>query len=263
VSGEIITRFAPSPTGYLHIGHALAAKEVFSFQADKNEACLLRIEDIDHTRCRAEYTQAIYEDLAWLGFSWREEVRIQSQHLSDYAKVLDSLVKRGLVYRCFKTRKDMPSGVYRGQPDPREAEKLANNMPFAWRLSIDKCKEVLGVEVLEYMDTERTQTVSIASLSDEIVARKDIGTSYLIACTHDDAFQKITHVVRGQDIAQLTPYQVLLQRIMDWPVPVYIHHSLVHNAEGAKLSKRNKDTTIRSMRDQGFTPAQVLDMAEA
>ncbi|NNE57157.1 MAG: tRNA glutamyl-Q(34) synthetase GluQRS [Hellea sp.] len=246
--GRVITRFAPSPTGYLHLGHAYAAQQAFGYANEHGGICLLRIEDIDHTRCKPEYTSAIYEDLDWLGFDWPIPVRVQSQHRADYACVIDRLNAMDLLYRCFKTRKELPDGVYRGGPDPDEAARLKANEKFAWRLSIDRAQAHLGESDLPF--------------SDEVLARKDIGTSYHVACCHDDALQAVTHVVRGKDIEPLTAFQNLLQRLMGWSVPEYIHHKLRLNPDGEKLSKRNHDTSIRSLRAEGYTAAEVLDMAQ-
>lgn len=243
----MITRFAPSPTGYLHYGHAYAAEQAFGYAQKHGGACLLRIEDIDHTRCKAELTDAISEDLKWLGFNWPTPVRIQSEHQSDYKILISDLSDKGLLYRCFKTRKDLPKGLYRGAPDLDETIHLKNEKPFSWRLSISQSEQVLGQT---YPD-----------LSDEIIARKDIGNSYLLACTYDDALQNITHVVRGEDMKSFTAYQILLQKLMGWPTPDYIHHEVVKNPDGKKLSKRNQDTTIRSLRAQGLSPADVMAMA--
>lgn len=245
---RVITRFAPSPTGYLHLGHAYAADQAFGFAARQDGVCLLRIEDIDHTRCRPEYIRAIFEDLDWLGFDWPIPARKQSEHRADYAGVIESLQQKGLVYRCFKTRKELPDSIYRGGPDPDEAARLKANEKFAWRLSIHHTEAYLDESGLPF--------------SDEILARKDIGTSYHVACCHDDAAQGITHVVRGKDIEPLTEFQNLLQRLMDWPVPEYYHHDLRLNDDGDKLSKRNHDTSIRSLREEGYTAKQVLDMAK-
>ncbi len=246
--GKIITRFAPSPTGYLHLGHAYAAQQAFSLAQNQGGICLLRIEDIDHTRCKSEYRHAIYEDLDWLGFDWPIPVRIQSEHKAEYWKVIETLRDKGLVYRCFKTRKELPEGLYRGKPDPYEDSRIKAGEKFAWRLSIDRVQDHLDETNLPF--------------SDEVLARKDIGTSYHIACCHDDALQGVTHVVRGVDIEPLTAFQNLLQRLMGWPIPKYHHHALRLNDDGDKLSKRNHDTSIRSLRAEGYTRQQVLDMAK-
>ena len=263
---SITTRFAPSPTGYLHLGHVYAAKGAFGFAKACGGECFLRIEDIDHTRCRPEFTGAIYESLSWLGFSWPEPVRVQSGHIPEYLSVIESLAARGLVYRCFKTRKELPDGLYRGGALSADEEqtRLADNELFSWRLSIAKCQDYIS-ETLIYEDTgvePGVKTVNFDELGDDILARKDIGTSYHVACCHDDALQNITHIVRGQDIAPLTPLHRLLQHLMNWPVPIYHHHSLLKNGAGEKLSKRKHDTSIQSLKEQGFTAAQVLDMAQ-
>ena len=258
----MITRFAPSPTGYLHLGHALAAKTAFEFGG----TCLLRIEDIDHTRCRPDFTKQIYEDLRWLGFSWPEPARIQSEHLCDYADVLDSLKDRGLVYSCFKSRKDLPSGVYHGPEVPLSASEeqayIAEGQRPAWRLNMAKARKHIGT--LSYQETgldKGRKLVNPEDYGDVVLARKDIGTSYLIACTHDDALQGISDVVRGADFIHLTGMQRILQALMGWPEPNYHHHALLKNAAGDKLAKRNKDTAIYELRAKGLSPRGVLDMA--
>jgi len=244
---EVITRFAPSPTGLLHLGHAYAASMAFGFAKEHGGTCLLRIEDIDHTRCRPEYIRAIYEDLDWLGFDWPIPARKQSDHRSEYTSVIETLNEKGLIYRCFRTRKELPDGIYRGAADPKETARLSDNERFAWRLSIEHVEAYLGETGLPF--------------SDEVLARKDIGTSYHVACCHDDAVQGVTHVVRGMDIEPLTKFQNLLQRLMGWAIPEYFHHDLRLNDDGDKLSKRNHDTSIRSLREEGYTAQQVLDMA--
>lgn len=261
----MITRFAPSPTGFLHLGHVLAAKMAFGAAEQRGGTCLLRIEDIDHTRCKPAYIQAIYDDLHWLGFDWPEPVRVQSQHREDYDNVIETLREQGLVYRCFKTRKELPPNFFRGAP-PSEDEtqfRLRRGDPFAWRLNMSRCEDSLSQELI-YEETETLPgiiPVDMKTLGDEVVARKDIGTSYHIACCHDDALQGVTHVVRGIDIAPLTPFHRILQTLMGWPVPIYRHHGLLKNPDGQKLSKRSQDTSMASLREQGFTAAQVLDMA--
>ena len=161
MAAKVNTRFAPSPTGYLHLGHAFAAAQAFGFARESAGTCLLRIEDIDHTRCRPEYTKAIYEDLDWLGFDWPIPARVQSQHRGDYQRVIDSLNDKGLLYRCFKTRKELPEGIYRGQQDPEEDKRIKAGEKFAWRLSIPRVEDYLGETGLPF--------------SDEVLARKDIG----------------------------------------------------------------------------------------
>lgn len=282
-SNNILTRFAPSPTGFLHLGHALAARRAFEFGP-----CLLRIEDIDHTRCKPEYETAIYEDLKWLGYKWPKPVRVQSEHISEYDAVIDRLRGMGLVYRCFKSRKEIllatarnaaKNGrgalLYQGPETPltleQEDEKIAAGTSFSWRISIHKARDYLGdaFNTLSYMETGFDDTLRppgerlahAGGFGDEILARKDIGTSYHIAVCHDDALQNITHVVRGADLARTTGFHRLLQELMGWPTPIYHHHPLLLDGDGEKLAKRKHDTAIRSYRMDGLTAAQVKDMA--
>ena len=212
----VLTRFAPSPTGWLHAGHALAAERAFGFGP-----CLLRIEDIDHTRVRPEYTQGIHDDLRALGHHWPEPVRVQSEHLSDYASVVDILRERGLVVEDYSTRS--------GAQD--------RTRPPVLRLDTQVAARLTGP--LSYEDNGKTVHFDPATLPPPTVVRRDIGTSYHIAVTHDDALQGITDVVRGADLADQTPIHVLIQRLMGWPTPRYHHHALVLGADGRKLSKRD------------------------
>ncbi len=263
------TRFAPSPTGYLHLGHAFAAYEAFNFAERHGGECLLRIEDIDHTRCKDESTTAIYEDLVWLGYDWPKPVRVQSTHISDYQKTLEHLKSRGLIYPCFLSRKEikplMENGIYLGKSSPISDDeietRIANGDTPAWRLSIARAKAYLGAEFERLQFEETGVTVPQAPFGDEVLARKDIGLSYHLCVTHDDALQNITHVVRGVDIAPHTRFQVLFQKLMDWPTPVYHHHRLVLNADGEKLAKRKADTAICDLRAAGLSPQEALDLA--
>lgn len=262
----MITRFAPSPTGYLHLGHAVAAHYAFDFAAQRGGTCLLRIEDIDHTRCRPHFTDAIYEDLRWLGFAWPTPVRVQSAHLSDYAAVIEALCERGLAYRCFKSRAELPRGVYHGPetplPDHAQAAKIMAGEPFAWRLSMAVARETLGGDfIVNYNDGGREVTVDPSHYGDVVLARKDIGSSYLIAVTRDDAAQGITDIVRGADFVDQTGLHVLIQRLMGWPTPRYHHHPLLMGTNGKKLSKRSGSTAIRRLRESGETPEAVMARA--
>ena len=268
---DMRTRFAPSPTGYLHLGHALAAREAFGFAAADNDVCLLRIEDIDHTRCKPEYTKAIYDDLSWLGFDWPKPARVQSQHRADYENTLESLKARGLLYPCFLTRREIkaraPDGIYRG-PETHlsrcELEaRIAQGETPAWRLSLSRCRDLLGADFSQLNYLEKGQRVAPAPFGDEVLARKDIGLSYHLCAVHDDALQGITHIVRGVDIAPHTQFHILLQKLMNWPTPEYYHHKLLLNKDGQKLAKRKADTSIRSLREQGLSPQDVLALASA
>lgn len=280
-----LTRFAPSPTGYLHLGHAYAAYSVFDAARLAGGSCLLRIEDIDVTRCKPEYEQAVYEDLSWLGCDWPQDVRRQSDHFADYHSVLDQLADRGLVYRCFKTRREIaediaraphhpgegPEGViYPGPSMPmspdEEAERLASGEAFAWRLSMTACRETLGPEFdrLSFEETgrgDRGETGTVRArpetLGDVILGRKDVGTSYHLACTHDDALQAITHVIRGEDLFFATHLHRLIQALMNWPVPIYHHHPLLLDDTGKRFAKRDKSLTLQTLRSAGATPADL------
>lgn len=275
------TRFAPSPTGFLHLGHARAAKEAFDFAHTNSGQCLLRIEDTDHTRCKAEFVKSIYADLDWLGFDWPLPVRVQSRHYPEYAECVSELIERSLAYPCELTRKDIKEGK-RPHPDnmkgdnPSElkaelfksAQQDCPNLPFALRLNLPKALENIGP--LSFEDTgpahrglhDAREFFDQNSL-DPVIARKDIGCSYMIAGPHDDWKQEITHVVRGSDLFHETPLQVLIQALMGWPTPVYHHHGLVMNEAGEKLSKRNLDTALQSLRESGQTPEDIWDMTRA
>lgn len=285
---DFTTRFAPSPTGLLHLGHAFSAGQVWQAAQEAVGQVLLRIEDIDTNRCKPEFEQAIYEDLQWLGFDWPEPVRRQSEHFEDYHGVIDQLATRGLVYRCFKTRKEIaedieraphhpgegPEGViYPGPDQPmshdEEAERLARGEAYAWRLSIKACRDVLGerfdqltfIEEGSGPDGETGEIMARPDLlGDVILGRKDVGTSYHLACTHDDALQGISHVIRGQDLYFATHIHRLLQALMDWPVPVYRHHSLLVGEDGKRFAKRDQSLTLKALREAGKTPAKLKQM---
>ncbi|WP_034387240.1 tRNA glutamyl-Q(34) synthetase GluQRS [Hellea balneolensis] len=280
------TRFAPSPTGRLHLGHALAAKEAFGFAATENGQCLLRIEDIDHTRCKQDFKLGIYQDLNWLGFDWPIPVRVQSRHYMDYAKVVASLLERCLAYPCTLTRSKLKAGQRSELENTlRPSDYLAQftvgdntphpkpSLPYAMRLNLSKSLELMRDHSLVFDETglEKKNKAIDAKFAlnlwaasgrpDPIIARKDIGVSYHIAVTHDDHLQGITHVVRGMDLFEETPLHVLIQHLMGWPTPIYHHHELLTREDGEKLSKRGLDTSLHSLRENGLTAAQVLAMA--
>jgi glutamyl-Q tRNA(Asp) synthetase len=272
----MITRFAPSPTGYLHWGHARAAREAFDAARRSEGVCYLRIEDIDHTRCRSHFTSAIYEDLSWLGFEWPQPVRLQSEHITDYHAVLTALKSRGLIYPCWKTRAEIKAemaarnmSVYTGGPNsslkPLGGIPLSSGAgPAAWRLSIAACRAELGAEFDRLTYNEQNldgiispQPAQSDRFGDVILGRKDIGVSYHLAVVHDDAAQAVTHIVRGEDLKDQTGIHVLLQRLMGWPTPIYRHHKVIKRADGQKLAKRDGDPSLRAARESGITPAQI------
>ena len=266
-----VTRFAPSPTGYLHRGHAFSALTAFQAARDAGGRFILRIEDIDATRCRPPFDAAILEDLAWLGLEWEQPVRRQSQHLDDYRAALGRLIDRGLVYRCFKTRREVLDDIgraphslpeaYRGGPLPpsEEARRLAADQPFAWRLSLDAADKALGGFGRLTFDEAGVGAVAgdPRAAGDIILARKDVGVAYHLAVVVDDALQGVTQVIRGQDLFDATPVQRLLQTLLDLPVPAYRHHRLLLGPDGKRFAKRDKAETLRDLRADGATPQSL------
>jgi glutamyl-Q tRNA(Asp) synthetase len=283
-SATFTTRFAPSPTGYLHKGHAFSALTAFEAARAAGGRFILRIEDIDATRVRPEYDAAVLEDLAWLGLSWEEPVRRQSQHLADYQAALDRLRSAGLAYRCFRTRKEVldeiaraPHGpgegpdhrVFRGAPLPEaeEALRLKAGEAFAWRLSLDAARAVLGEAVWaelsfteegEGPNGERGRISARPELAGDVVlARKDVGVAYHLAVTVDDALQGVTHVIRGQDLYEACHIQRLLQALLGLPEPVYRHHPLLLAPGGQRLAKRDRAESLREIRARGVSAAEL------
>jgi glutamyl-Q tRNA(Asp) synthetase len=273
----MITRFAPSPTGRLHKGHAFSALTAWRAARTAGGRFLLRIEDIDPTRCKPEFDAGILEDLAWLGLDWETPVRRQSEHLADYATVIDTLDRRGLLYRCFRTRKeildaigDAPHGsteAVRPGPHPadEEAALLAEGRAFAWRLSLDRARETLGDrawQALAFVEEGEGPERGLIrarpeTAGDVVVARKDAGTAYHVAVTHDDALQAVTHVIRGQDLFEATHIQVLIQALMGWATPTYRHHRLITGGDGRRYAKRDGSVTLAHLRSEGLSPATL------
>lgn len=266
---EVVTRFAPSPTGYLHLGHAYAAFNAWRRARKAGGRFLLRLEDIDPARCRPEYADAIQEDLRWLGLEWDGPVRVQSEHLADYRAVLKTLADRALIYPCFCTRADIaasasaahgPDGapVYPGtcrqlNPNQRQARTTAGER-FALRLNM----EAADVSELWYDEDGSPVRCQPNQFGDVVLARKDAPASYHLCVTHDDALQGVTLVTRGIDLQSATDIQRLLQRLMGWPAPQYAHHKLLLDETGRRLAKRDKALTLRALRADGFSAAEVL-----
>jgi len=274
-----VTRFAPSPTGLLHEGHAFSALTAFDAARVAGGRFLLRIEDIDRTRARPEFEAAIYEDLAWLGLEWERPVRRQSEHLNDYHAALDGLAARGLLYRCFRTRKEVEAitaaphqpaaaHAFRGArlPAAEEARRLEAGQPFAWRLSLDAARRVLGAEWgrLAFVEEgsgpagEQGRIAARPELhGDVVLARKDVGVAYHLAVTVDDALQGVTHVIRGWDLFEAAHVQRLLQALLGLPTPIYRHHRLLMGPDGKRLAKRNGARGLRELREAGVEPAAL------
>ncbi len=278
---DFVTRFAPSPTGLLHLGHVFSALTAYRAAREASGRFVLRIEDIDLTRCKPEFEAAIYEDLRWLGLDWETPVRRQSEHFDDYEAALATLQEKGLVYRCFKTRKDIldeiaraphlsprgPEGpAYVGAPLPAAQEQalIDEGAPYAWRLSMTAAKDCLGRQWNELSFTEvtpdgpRAVNATPEIFGDAVVARKDNGTSYHLASVHDDALQGVTHVIRGEDLYHAAHLHRLLQVLLDLPEPVYRHHRLLTDEKGRRLAKRDKAATLQAIRDSGAEARDVI-----
>lgn len=275
-----VFRFAPSTNGYLHIGHAYSALVNFEMAQATGGRLLLRIENIDLERCRPEFEQAVYTDLGWLGLSWEQPVRRQSEHFSEYRQALDRLAKRGLTYPCFCSRGDIIHAVS-GVPDwPRDPDgsphypgtckhlsrtqrerRLAAGQAAATR--IDMTAALAEVGFLLGWREYRSGSVGLDAVAspelwgDAVLARKDIPTSYHLSVVVDDALQDVTDVVRGEDLLAATSLHRLLQVLLGLPAPSYHHHTLLRDAAGRKLSKSLRATPLRELRQDGLTPAAV------
>lgn len=266
-----VTRFAPSPTGFLHLGHAFSALTAFNAAHATGGVFLLRIEDLDQGRCRPAFETAIFEDLAWLGLTWPEPVLRQSAHLARYAAALEQLAGLGLVYRCFKTRKELmaeaasaphgPGEVFVGAalPEAEERTRLAEGQAFAWRLCTAACQAHLGAawDQLAFEADGAVVKADPGLLGDVILGRKDFPASYHLASVLDDAAQGVTDVIRGEDLREAADLHVLLQALFGLPTPRYRHHRLIVGRDGKRLAKRDQAATLRALREAGKTPAAV------
>lgn len=259
-----VTRFAPSPTGRLHLGHAVSALRAHDFARARDGAFLLRIEDIDPGRSRPEFVDAILEDLIWLGIEWDDEIVYQSERLDLYAAALDRLRAAGLVYPCFCTRADIAASVAAPHgPDgpvyPGTCRGLPSSditRPHAWRL--DMAKAAASAGLLAWRDNDIEIVARPELFGDVVLARKDAPASYHLAVTVDDAAQGVTDIVRGRDLFASTHVHRLLQALLDLPTPTYHHHELLIGADGERLAKRHGAPTIASLRDAGIDPAALI-----
>ena len=257
-----VTRFAPSPTGPLHLGHAFAA----FVAAERGERFLLRIEDIDRTRCRPEYEAAIYDDLHWLGLAWEVPVLRQSERARAYQKALEILAEKGLTYHCTCTRADIRAALAAPQGEaqavyPGTCRSLGHGQGA---VRLDMAKATAGLAELGFVEKGVWQGFDagplIHTLGDVILARGDIGTSYHLAVVVDDAFQGITEVTRGQDLQEATALHVVLQRLLGKPTPDYFHHRLILDDQGKRLAKRDDARALAKYRAEGATPADIRRM---
>lgn len=278
-----VFRFAPSPNGHLHLGHALSALLNHEMARASGGRLILRIEDIDATRCRPEYEAAILEDLAWLGLAWEEPVRRQSEHLDDYRAALARLERQGLVYPGFESRAEIArlvaareaAGPWPRDPDgaplypgaARElapevrARRLAAGEPYALRLDMAAALARVGPLAWEETGLQAGRVAAAPEAwGDVVLARKETPTSYHLAVVVDDALQGVSHVVRGEDLFWSTSVHRVLQALLGLPAPVYHHHRLIRDADGRKLAKSTHATALRELRAQGLTPADVRRM---
>jgi len=279
----LATRFAPSPTGLLHVGHAYAALFAAKVAQKHGGRFGLRIEDIDVGRCRPQFEQAIYEDLAWLGLSWETPVRRQSEHMADYQAALDRLMDLGLLYPCFCTRKDILHEIETAQGAPHilsngpdgplypgtcrrlsEDERIAKikqGVPFALRLNMDLA--LAGTGPLSWTDLNQGDITATPEIfGDVVLARKDTPTSYHLAVTVDDHIQGIQIVTRGSDLFLATHIHRVLQELLNFASPTYYHHRLMMGPDGQRLAKRNKAETLQSLRQTGHTAADILSICD-
>lgn len=268
---EVTTRFAPSPTGHLHLGHAFSALMGWRRARNAGGIFRLRLEDIDTGRCKPEFASGIIEDLKWLGLDWDGEIRIQSAHLPEYRTALEALDARGLLYPCFCTRSEIARalsaphggehiypGTCRNLTAAERTNQIAAGKNYAWRLHTARALEVAGDGGF-YEEGTGWINARPEPLGDVVLARRDSPTSYHLCVVHDDAMQKITHVTRGQDLQQATHTHVLLQRLLNLPTPIYAHHPLLTDAAGKRLAKRDDAATLRGMREAGISSAAVLE----
>ncbi|WP_367717764.1 tRNA glutamyl-Q(34) synthetase GluQRS [Nitratireductor sp. GISD-1A_MAKvit] len=284
-----VFRFAPSPNGRLHLGHAFSALLNHRMARDVSGRFLLRMEDIDTTRCSAELERGVLCDLVWLGLDWEEPVRRQSEHFDDYRAALERLIDAELVYPAFMSRGEVRGRIADheadGEPWPRDPDgaplypgddrhlattereaRIAEGHPFAWRLDMSAALRHLGT-TLTWEETEcgsGGETGCIAARAeawgDVVLARRDVPASYHLSVVVDDALQGVTHVVRGRDLFQATAVHRVLQELLGLPVPQYHHHELVLDRDGRKLSKSRGDTSLHALRQSGATPADIARM---
>lgn len=279
----VVTRFAPSPTGYLHLGHARSALEGWNAAREGGGRFLLRLEDIDRGRCRAEFGDAIIEDLAWLGLDCDGEVRRQSEHFADYRAALDRLDRLGVLYPCFCTRREIQAEIAAAgaapqggaaQPYPGTCRRLAPAERTArlgtgtdYALRLDTARAMALVGPLDWVEDGEGEPRRVAAepapLGDVVLARKDTPASYHLAVTVDDALQGVTLVTRGADLAPATHIHRLLQALLGLPTPRYRHHPLLTDAAGRRLAKRDRALTIRAMRETGVTPREIIEKARS
>jgi len=279
----IVTRFAPSPTGYLHLGHVRSALEGWQSARRAGGRFLLRLEDIDATRCRPHFADAIVDDLAWLGLDWDGPIRRQSEHLADYRAALARLDAEGLLYPCFCTRRAIQAEIARAGGAPHlnpggemgaaypgtcrhlDAAERARRRALApdYALRLDVAAALARTGPLAWVEDGREVVAEPAALGDVVLARREVPTSYHLAVTLDDALQGVTLVTRGIDLFAATHVHRLLQALLGLPTPHYRHHQLLTDAHGRRLAKRDGALSVRAMRQAGMNPAEILAAAQS
>lgn len=283
-----VFRFAPSPHDHLHLGHAYSAMLNAKMAAEMGGRFLLRIEDIDSTRCNPDFEKSIYDDLRWLGLEWETPVRRQSEHFSEYRNALTRLADMGLVYPAFLSRAQLHSRIKEAQskgevwpcdPDAtplypiderdmtedQQLQMIATGIPYAWRINMDKALTTIN-KPLYWNETgvgPRGETGRITAepekWGDVIIARNDTPTSYHLSVVVDDALQGVTHIVRSHDLFYVTSIHRLLQELLELPVPLYHHHKLVREEDGAKLSETRRKLSLKELRAEGWTPEAIRE----
>ena len=264
VTQRITTRFAPSPTGRLHLGHAYSALVASHFGG----GYLMRIDDIDHTRCRPEYVEQIYHDLEFLGLPWQAGPRFQSDRLESYRSALELLKQRDLVYPCFLTRTELAEVLSAPQEAPIATDRVLSDVETrrragagktpAWRLRAERALQEAGD--LTWHDRRRgtNRPVDMTQHGDVVIARRDIGTSYHLSVVVDDALDEVSLVTRGADLEASTHVHRLLQALLELPTPAYFHHDLVRDGAGTRLAKRNDAAGISQLRMDGLDPTDIF-----
>lgn len=276
-SSHPIFRFAPSPNGFLHLGHAYSALFTAHWAQTLGGVMLLRIEDIDTTRCRPEFYAAAFEDLHWLGLEWPEPVRRQSEHFEDYRIAADRLREKGLLYPCFCSRTEIKAaagtqtdpdgapvypGTCRALSEQERAARLASGIPVQWRLDMGKATATAGPLLIRETMPNPSSPITLRAAKPEhwgdvVLVRKDTPTSYHLSVVIDDALQGISHVTRGMDLYRATDIHVLLQTLLGLPTPLYCHHHLVRDEADEKLSKSKGSESLRALRAAAWTAEDV------
>ena len=271
------TRFAPSPTGYLHLGHIFSA--LFAYESSKvlGGELILRIEDIDKQRSRSDFEKSIFQDLDWIGIKYRKNIRRQSEEMSDYKAAIEELNRLNLIYPCFCTRSEIQAEILRAENAPHginhtvypgtcrrlsakdRENKIKTNKNYAWRLDVRAAAKKIGK--LFWQDIRLgNHEVPVGIMGDVVIGRKDVPSSYHLSSTLDDHIQKVGLVTRGEDLVESTHIHRVLQSILGLKTPFYFHHPLILDSNGARLSKRTRAQTVRAMKTLGYSPKDVINL---